>query len=48
MAGSDLTNPKNTRQLTIWKKSAFSARLVSTEIVWQRQRSSQAVIASNV
>jgi hypothetical protein len=47
MADSDLTNPKNTRLLTIWKKSAFSARLVSTEIVWQRQRSSQAVIASN-
>jgi len=33
MAGSDLTNPKNTRQLTIWKKSVFSARLASTKIV---------------
>jgi len=48
MADSDLTNPKNTRQLTIWKKSAFSAKLVNTEIAWQKQRSSQAVIASNV
>jgi len=47
MADSDLTNPKNIRQLTIWKKSAFSAKLASTEIAWQRQRSSQAVIASN-
>jgi len=28
-----LTDPKNTRQLTIWKKSAFSAKLVSTKIV---------------
>jgi len=46
MAGSDLTNPKNTRQLTIWKKSVFSARLVSTKIVWQRQRSSQAAIVN--
>jgi len=48
MADSDLPNPKNTRRLTIWKKSVFSAKLASTEIAWQRQRSSQAVIASNV
>jgi hypothetical protein len=48
MADSDLTNPKNTHPLTIWKKSAFSARLVSTKNVWQRQRSSQPVIASSV
>jgi len=48
MADLDLTNPRNTSQLKIWKKSVFSARLVSTEIAWQRQRSSQAVIASNV
>jgi len=48
MADSDSTNPKNTRRLTIWKKSVFNAKLVSTKIVWQKQRSSQAVIASNV
>jgi hypothetical protein len=48
MADSDLTNPKNTRLLTIWKKSVFNAKLDSTKIVWQKQRSSQAVIASNV
>jgi len=48
MAASDLTNPKNTRQLTIWKKSVFNAKQDSTEIAWQKQRSSQAVIASNV
>jgi len=48
MADSDLTNPKNIRQLTIWKKSVFNAKLVSTKIVWQKQRSNQAVIASNV
>jgi len=47
MEDSDLTNPKNTRRLTIWKKSVFNAKLVSTKIVLQRQRSSQAVIASN-
>jgi len=47
MADSDLTNPKNIRQLTIWKKSVFNAKLVSTKIVWQRRRSNQAVIASN-
>jgi hypothetical protein len=33
MADLDLTNPKNTRQLIIWKKSAFSAKLASTKIV---------------
>jgi hypothetical protein len=33
MADLDLTNPKNTRQLTIWKKSAFSAKLANTKIV---------------
>jgi len=48
MADSDLTNPKNIHQLTIWKKSAFSAKLVSIKIVLQRQRSNQAVIVSNV
>jgi len=48
MADSDLTNPKNIRQLTIWKKSVFNAKLDSTKIVWQKQRSNQAVIASNV
>jgi len=48
MEDSDLTNPKNTRRLTIWKKSVFNAKLDSTKIVWQKQRSSQAVIASNV
>jgi hypothetical protein len=48
MADSDLTNPKNTRLLTIWKKSAFSVKLDSTKIVWQKQRSNQAVIANNV
>jgi len=48
MADSDLTNPKNIRQLTIWKKSVFNAKLVSTKIAWQRQRSSQAAIANNV
>jgi len=48
MEDSDLTNPKNTHRLTIWKKSVFNAKLVNTEIVWQKQRSSQAVIASNV
>jgi len=48
MEDSDLTNPKNIRRLTIWKKSVFNAKLVNTEIVWQKQRSSQAVIASNV
>jgi len=48
MADSDLTNPKNIRQLTIWKKSVFNAKLASTEIVWQRQRSNQAVIANTV
>jgi len=48
MEDSDLTNPKNTRRLTIWKKSAFSAKLVNTEIAWQKQRSSQAVIANTV
>jgi len=48
MADSDLTNPKNIRPLTIWKKSAFSAKLVSTKIVWQKQKSSQPVIVSNV
>jgi len=47
MEDSDLTNPKNIRRLTIWKKSVFNAKLVNTEIVWQKQRSSQAVIASN-
>jgi hypothetical protein len=48
MADSDLTNPRNTRQLTIWKKSVFNAKLGSTKIVWQRQRSSQAAIANTV
>jgi len=48
MADSDLTNPKNIRQLTIWKKSVFNAKLDSTKIVWQRQRSSQAAIVSTV
>jgi len=48
MADSDLTNPKNIRQLTIWKKSVFNAKLVSTKIVWQRQRSNQAVIVNTV
>jgi hypothetical protein len=48
MEDSDLTNPKNTRLLTTWKKYAFSAKLVSTEIVWQKQRSNQDAIASNV
>jgi len=48
MADSDLTNPKNTRPLTIWKKAAFNARLDSTKIVWQRPRSSQAAIANIV
>jgi len=48
MADSDLTNPKNIRRLTIWKKSVFNAKLVNTKIVWQKQRSNQAVIASNV
>jgi len=33
--------------LTTWKKSVFNAKLVNTEIVWQKQRSNQAVIASN-
>ena len=48
MADLDLTNPKNTRQLITWKKSAFSAKLVNTETVWRKQRSNQAVIANNV
>jgi len=48
MEDSDLTNLKNIRPLTIWKKSVFNAKLDSTKIVWQKQRSSQAVIASNV
>jgi hypothetical protein len=48
MVDSDLTNPKNIRQLTIWKKSVFNAKLVSTKIVWQRQRSNQAVIVNTV
>jgi hypothetical protein len=33
MADLGLINPKNTRQLTIWKKSVFSAKLASTKIV---------------
>jgi len=48
MADSDLTNPKNIRQLTIWKKSVFNAKLVSTKIVLQRQRRYQYVIANTV
>jgi len=46
MADLDLTNLKNIRQLTIWKKSAFSARLVSTEIVWQKQKNRQHAIVN--
>jgi len=48
MADLDLTNLKNIRPLTIWKKSVFNAKLDSTKIAWQKQRSSQAVIANNV
>jgi hypothetical protein len=48
MVDSDLTNLKNIRPLTTWKKSVFNAKLVNTEIVWQRPRNSQAVIANNV
>jgi len=46
MADSDLTNPKNIRQLTIWKKSAFNAKLDSIKTAWQRQRRYQAAIAN--
>jgi len=48
MVDSDLTNLRNTRQLAIWKKSVFNAKLDSTKIVWQRPRSSQAAIANIV
>jgi len=48
MAGSDLTNPKNTRRLTILKKSVFNAKLGSTKIVLQRPRRYQYVIVSTV
>jgi len=48
MADLGLTNPKNIRPSITWKKSVFNAKLVSTEIVWQRQRSNQAVIANTV
>jgi len=48
MEDSDLTNPKNIRRLTIWKKSVFNAKLVSTKIVLQRPRRYQYVIANTV
>jgi hypothetical protein len=48
MADSDLTNPKNIRQLTIWKKYVFNAKLVSIKIVLQRQRRYQVAIANTV
>jgi len=48
MADSDLTNPKNIRQLTIWKKSVFNAKLVNIKIVLQRQRRYQVAIANTV
>jgi len=48
MEDSDLTNPKNTRRLTIWKKSVFNAKLVSTKIVLQKPKRYQCVIANTV
>ena len=48
MADSDLTNLKNIRPLTIWKKSVFNAKLDSTKIVLQRPKRYQYVIANTV
>ena len=39
---------KYVRRLTIWKKSVFNAKLVSTKIVLQRPRRYQYVIANTV